>query len=161
MAQDQHINKLTADDSTEAQNTPPTEAVSLKKSPASPTTITPYIYSGWVAPLSPDAFYGLAGKITTTIIPHTESDPAAILLQLLTGFGNVIGHKPHFMVEYTRHHTNLFTVIVGQTAKARKGTSWGQVNRLLTEADPEWSDHCVHQASPTGEGLMWALRDPV
>jgi hypothetical protein len=117
--------------------------------------------TSWVTPLGREAYYGLAGAITSTVAPYTEADPSAILLQLLAGFGNVIGHKPHYLVEQTRHHTNLFVVVIGQTAKARKGTSWGHVSRLLAAADPEWSGHCVQQASPTGEGLMWALRDAV
>ena len=39
------------------------------------------------------AYYGLAGKVVNTILPHTEADPAAMLLQYLVSFGNV-GDNP-------------------------------------------------------------------
>ena len=115
----------------------------------------------WVKPLAAEGYHGLAGYITKTIAPYTEADPVAILLQLLVAFGNLIGRSAYYMVESTRHYAVLFAVIVGQTAKARKGTSWGHVERLLTAVDPEWAKHCLMQASPTGEGIIWALRDPV
>jgi hypothetical protein len=40
------------------------------------------------------AYQGLAGEIVEAISPHTESDPVAILLQVLTFFGNAIGAMP-------------------------------------------------------------------
>src|SRR5262245_52385593 len=77
----------------------------------------------WPDELRPEALHGVAGELVRTIEPHSEADPAALLLQFLIGFGNVIGRQAHFMAEADRHFTNLFTVIVGQTAKGRKGTS--------------------------------------
>jgi hypothetical protein len=62
----------------------------------------------------------LAGEIVHTIEPHSESDPAALLLQLLVAFGSVVGRGPHFKAESDRHGLNLFTVLVGETSKARK-----------------------------------------
>lgn len=38
----------------------------------------------WPEPLDEEAYYGLAGEIVKTIAPHTEADPAGLLLQLLT-----------------------------------------------------------------------------
>jgi hypothetical protein len=37
----------------------------------------------------------------------------------------------YFIVEGTSHHTNLFTVLVGSTARGRKGTSEGRVRQIL------------------------------
>jgi len=85
----------------------------------------------WPQPLAEEAFYGLAGDIVRTIKPHTEADPAALMIQLLATFGNVVGRKAHFMVEATPHHLNLFAVVVGDTAKSRKGTSWGPDTQIL------------------------------
>jgi hypothetical protein len=34
------------------------------------------------------------------------------------------------MVGATRHTLNLFLVLVGESSKARKGTSWNQIARL-------------------------------
>jgi len=47
----------------------------------------------WPAPLNSAAFYGLAGDIVRTIEPHTEADPAALLVQALVTFGNAAGSK--------------------------------------------------------------------
>ncbi len=91
----------------------------------------PQTPENWPHPLAEDAFYGLAGDIVRTIEPHTEADPAALMIQLLTTFGNVVGREAHFMVEATPHHPNLFAVVVGDTAKSRKGTSWGPHTQLL------------------------------
>jgi hypothetical protein len=38
--------------------------------------------------------YGLAGEVVTCLKPHTESDPAALLLQYLTSFGNAWDADP-------------------------------------------------------------------
>jgi hypothetical protein len=95
------------------------------------------------------------------IEPHTESDPVAILVQLLAAVGNCIGRGPHFLVEQTRHHPVIFAVLVGTSAKARKGTSWDHVKRLLREADLEWADTRIVTGLSSGEGVIWAIREPV
>src|SRR5580658_663390 len=105
------------------------------------------------------ALYGLAGLAVRTIAPHTEAHPAAILLQLLAAFGNLVGPGPHCMVDATRHGLNLFVVLVGDSSKARKGTSWGQVARLFAEVDRPWLSTRVTSARLTAGGLVHALRD--
>ncbi len=89
-----------------------------------------------------------------TLAPHTEAQPEAILLQLLAAFGNVIGPGPHCMVGPTRHALNLFVVLVGESSKARKGTSWNQIARLFEEVDPAWTENRVTSARLTAHGLM-------
>ena len=100
------------------------------------------------------ALYGLAGEAVRTLAPHTEAQPEAILLQLLAAFGNVIGPSPHCMVGPTRHALNLFVVLVGESSKARKGTSWNQVARLFAEVDPASTENRVTSARLTTHGLM-------
>src|SRR5579859_1919635 len=99
------------------------------------------------------ALYGLAGEAVRTLAPHTEAQPEAILLQLLAAFGNVIGPSPHCMVGPTRHALNLFVVLVGESSKARKGTSWNQVARLFAEVDPAWTENRATSARLTAHGL--------
>ena len=65
-----------------------------------------------------------------------DTDPAAVLVQLLASFGNAAGRQPHFHVEGVRHHANLFAVIVGNSAKGRKGTSWGRARQIMEAALP-------------------------
>src|ERR1700760_2424268 len=100
------------------------------------------------------ALYGLAGEVVRTLAPHTEAQPEALLLQLLAAFGNVIGPGPHCMVGPTRHALNLFVVLVGESSKARKGTSWNQIARLFEEVDPAWTENRVTSARLTAHGLM-------
>jgi hypothetical protein len=106
------------------------------------------------------AYQGIAGELVRLIDPHTEADPAAILAQFLAAVGNACGRGPGFQVEADRHHINLYVVIVGDTSKARKGTSFGQARRLVELADPEWKER-VHSGLSSGEGLIWQVRDSI
>jgi hypothetical protein len=115
----------------------------------------------WPDPLCAEAFHGLAGEVVELIAPHSEADPAALLIQFLVAFGNAIGRGPFFEVEGDRHATNLFAVMVGETAKARKGTSWSRIRRLFTLADEAWVMSRVDSGLSSGEGLIWAVRDPI
>lgn len=87
--------------------------------------------------LPPAAYHGLAGEILNAIDPFTEAAPAALLAHVLVAFGVRIGRKPHFMVQHDRHVPRVFALVVGQTAKGRKGTSWGTPRALFgrTEKD--------------------------
>jgi hypothetical protein len=114
-------------------------------------------------PLEASAFHGIAGQLVKAIEPHTEADPFSLLIQFLVTFGNIIGRGPHFMTEADRQGMNLFVVLVGQTSKARKGTSWGHVERLyrtIAERVPQAS-LTTRTGLVSGEGLVWAFRDPI
>ncbi len=113
----------------------------------------------WPRGPEPAAFAGLAGEITRAIEPHTESDPVAILVQLLVAFGSVIGRGAHYAVEATRHHSNEFVLLVGPSAKARKGSSWDHVERIFAEVDPVWAETRLVSGLSSGEGLIWNVRD--
>ena len=113
---------------------------------------------GWPAPLEDAAYCGLAGEIVRAIEPQTESDPAAIMLQVLVAFGALVGRGPHVPIEGDEHHGNLFALIVGETSKARKGTSWGRVRQIFSRAQ-DWPQ--VVDGLSSGEGLKWAVRDRV
>ena len=113
---------------------------------------------GWPAPPDPAAWAGMAGAIAETIAPATEADPAAILAQLLVGAGAIIGRGAWVAVEASRHHPNEFVVLVGDSAKARKGSSWDHVEQVLRRADPSFAG--TRSGLSTGEGLIWAARDP-
>ena len=114
-------------------------------------------------PAPPDeaAYYGLAGDIVRRIEPHTEADSAALLIQILTAFGNVIGRNPHALADGSRHAMNLSAVLVGETSKARKGTAWAHVRRLFKRADAQWAQDCIVNGLSSGEGVIWAVRDPI
>lgn len=109
--------------------------------------------------LDPAALTGLAGEIVRFIAPQTEADPVAILVQLLVAFGSCITTAPHWRVEAARHAGNLFVVLVGRSAMARKGTSWGYVWRLFEMIDSDWTRTRVMSGLSSGEGLLHSIRD--
>ena len=115
----------------------------------------------WPAPLAPQAFHGIAGEIVHKIEPHTEADPAALLIQFLAAFGNLVGRGSYTTVEADRHGCNLFAAIVGVSAKGRKGTSWGHIRRVLERVDESWAAERIQGGLSSGEGLIWGVRDPI
>ena len=115
----------------------------------------------WPEPIEPDAFHGVAGEVVRMIEPHSEADPAALLVQFLVAFGSAIGGSAHFDVEHAPHHANLFAVLVGETAKGRKGTSLNQIRSIFRGLEPEWEQKRVVSGLSSGEGLIWAVRDPI
>ncbi len=113
----------------------------------------------WPEPPSREAYHGLAGDIVRAIEPHTEADPIALLAHILIGFGSIIGHVTHYLVEDTAHYANEFAVLVGRSAKGRKGTSENRIRRILRAVDPEWDETRIVSGLSSGEGLIEAVRD--
>ena len=109
--------------------------------------------------LSDKALFGVAGDIVRKIEPHTETHPAALLVQFLIGTGNMIGRGPYVLTERDEQHTNLFGVIVGESSRGRKGTSWGHVRYILAQVDPSWESFKVMGGLASGEGVIAELRD--
>ena len=68
---------------------------------------------------------------------------------------------PHAIAEADRHGTNLNIVLVGETAKGRKGSTHGRVKDLLHRIDPEWASGHITGGLSSGEGLIWEVRDPI
>jgi hypothetical protein len=124
--------------------------------PAPPTLQLPGVRSSPI--LGDAALYGVAGLAVCGLAPHSETHPAALLLQLLASFGNAVGPVPHCMVDATRHGLNLFVVLVGESSKARKGTSWNQIRRLFDEVDHPWITERVTTARLTPAALIYSLR---
>ncbi len=115
----------------------------------------------WPAPLPIAAMPGLVGEFIAVVRQHTEADDAALLFQFLTSFGSAIGCTPYYRVEATHHRGRLFTLLVGETAKGRKGTSWDRVYELFERVAPDWARERIATGLSSGEGLIHAVRDPV
>lgn len=109
----------------------------------------------------PAMYWSLAGEVVKAIEPHTEADPTALLVQTIAAYGSVIGRGAYFEVEADRHYPNIFAVLVGATSKGRKGTSWGHIQRLFKTIAPDWEEERVQSGLSSGEGLLWAVRDPI
>lgn len=115
----------------------------------------------WPAPLAEEAFHGLAGDFIRLVGPASEADLAGLLLQFLAAVGCCIGPGPRFLVGGDTHTARLFVVLVGSTARGRKGSSWGEVRRVLGAADPGWASERVMGGLSSGEGLVWSVRDAI
>lgn len=115
---------------------------------------------GWPSPLADAALHGFVGEFVRTVSPHSEADPAALVFSLLVGFGNMVNAGPHSVVESKPHTLVEFAVLVGDTSKARKGTSWRPVARALRLADEEWHDRRIMSGASSGEGIINAIADP-
>jgi hypothetical protein len=117
--------------------------------------------SAWPEALAPEAYHGPLGGFVKLVEPHTESDPAALLMQAIVAAGNAIGRQAHFRIEADEHYANEFVVIVGESARGRKGTSLGYVKRLFKDVDPTWAANCIVSGLSSGEGLIHVVRDAV
>ncbi|HSH61996.1 MAG TPA: hypothetical protein VK988_20570, partial [Acidimicrobiales bacterium] len=106
------------------------------------------------------ALHGLAGDIVRAIEPHTEADSAHLLASLLAAFGAAVGPGPHALAGNAQHPARLWVVVVGATAKSRKGTSWATLNRPLMVADPIFFADRVLGGWGSGEAIVDAVRDP-
>jgi hypothetical protein len=115
----------------------------------------------WPDPLDQAALYGLAGDVVRAIERHSEADPISLLLQFLAAFGNACGRGHYIPIEGDRHPPQVWGVLVGETAKARKGTSWGRVRQLFDQAAPVWAQDRIASGLPSGEGVIWQVRDPI
>ncbi len=110
--------------------------------------------------LDPAALHGLAGQIVRAIEPNTEAAPVAVLANLLVYFGNAASRVAHALVGSKPHYLNLYAALVGESSKGRKGTSAAEIDALFAQADPLWHDTRIQGGLASGEGLIYAVRDP-
>jgi hypothetical protein len=113
----------------------------------------------WPAPMREQAFHGLPGEFVTMVEPHTEADPHGLLVQMLAAAGNAIGRGPGYMADGAFHATTVWPVLVGVSAKSRKGTAWSRVREAMALADPQWAREKIEGGLSSGEGLAYQMRD--
>jgi hypothetical protein len=115
----------------------------------------------WPTPPANDAFHGVTGGFVEIVSPHSEADPVAFLIQFLVAVGNLLGRSGYAVAESSRHFANFFAVLVGKSAKGRKGSSWSHVRRLFQGIEETWTQERVVSGLSSGEGLIWQARDPI
>ena len=115
----------------------------------------------WPNPMPETAFYGLAGEVVAAIMPATEAAREAILINFLVTFGAMAGRGPYTIAGNARHGVNLFVVLTGATSGGRKGTSQAAVNEIFLQVDADFMKDKTPGGLSTGEGLIWAVRDPI
>jgi hypothetical protein len=112
------------------------------------------------------ALAGPAGRFVDLATRSSEADPAAVLITFLVRFGVEVGPEPFLYVGDAKHRARTMAVIVGNSSKARKGTSGKPVTRsfrmgLLEEHEIYLPAHTSPGPLSSGEGLIYAVRDPV
>lgn len=111
--------------------------------------------------MDPAAYSGVFGELVELIGPRSEADPVAVLLGAITAFGSAYGRRGYIDISGSRHHGNLFVGIVGDTARARKGTSWAPIENIFAAADSDWGGDRIASGLSSGEGLINAVRDKI
>lgn len=111
--------------------------------------------------INEDAFYGLAGNFINEVAKHSEASRAALLFQFLVEVGNILGDKFYKPIGGASIHTNEFCIIIGDTSKARKGTSLKAINFFMKKIWKETFSRRIINGLSTGEGIIWSLRDPI
>jgi|SRR5579862_788011 len=91
------------------------------------------------------------------IDPVTEASPAAVLITFLTIFGAMVGPGPYVLADAATHAPRLFALIVGKTARARKGTSYRQARFVFDKVDKAFVDRRVFGGFGSGEALIEAV----
>jgi hypothetical protein len=122
-------------------------------------TVEPPSERAWPE-LDPRALHGVAGSFVRLIEPDTEADPVALLVQFLAAAGSLLGRHLFYQVEGAKHFPNLFTLLVGETSRGRKGTSLAHVRNVMAAADATWDGTRVLSGLSSGEGLIHQVRDP-
>jgi hypothetical protein len=100
------------------------------------------------------AYHGPLGTFALDAAPHTEADPVAILMSSLVVCGTIINNGPHVLAGNARHPCCLFVNIVGDTAKARKGTALAPCLALGQVLDDTFADKRVMGGFGSAEKLI-------
>jgi len=103
------------------------------------------------------ALTGAVGEWVLAAAPHTEADPAALLISALVACGVVVGGRPHLWAGDARQSASLFAVVVADTPKANRGLSWSATRRLLEVLDPEVARRQVRTGLGDGRPLLDTL----
>lgn len=106
---------------------------------------------------------GIVGEFIELATKDSEADPAAVLLTFIPAMGCFIGAAPYVPIGAGRQTCRLFTLLVGASSKARKGTSAEPVKLLISMLRKQYSTLAGMNVSPgpigSGEGLIFAVRD--
>src|SRR5262245_42191688 len=81
------------------------------------------------------ATHGIVGKIARLATANSEADPVAVIATALAYAGAEFSRSQFIRIGDSTHHSCHFEAIVGQSSRARKGTSFDPVKRIFKRAD--------------------------
>lgn len=120
--------------------------------------------------LGSNAAYGIVGHLARLATKHSEADPIAVVASALAWGASCFGRKRYYRVGDNNHHARLFCCLVGESSRARKGTSFTPVERVFRQAEsvlrssstlpfPLGLPINVAHGLSSGEGLIAEVRD--
>ncbi len=80
-----------------------------------------------------------------------------MLTTFLAAFGGLVGSGPHALADGAEHPARIWPLIIGDTSKARKGSSLTQTRRVLRSADKRFDSDRVLGGFGSGESLVDAV----
>jgi hypothetical protein len=105
------------------------------------------------------ALHGIIGKVVRIIADQSEADPAAILITLLAGIGNIAGPIPRMTMGNAQHPARIFAVVAGKSNEGAKGTSYEDTRPFLNMVNSDF-DARTRSGFGSGEGIISEFADP-
>jgi len=113
--------------------------------------------------LRPEAFHGILKYIVEVGSENSEAVPAALGMNTLSRFAATLGREVHIAFGDDFKTLTLFSIVIGPSGFGRKGTSAKLPERIFKEVELYLQNPfplITHRDINTGEGLIYALRDP-
>lgn len=111
----------------------------------------------------------LVRAIVDAACASSEAHPVAVAANVIAWFGAAVGRVPFQRIGDQRVHCRPFVIVCGKSGKARKGTAETTAREVFRRAGAVLRRQSgtkdvlrFHDGGlSTGEGLAWAIRDPV
>lgn len=113
--------------------------------------------------MSSHGFFGILKDITDIACKNSEASPISVAISFISHFCAYIGREIYFPIGDYDLHCRPYTLIVGRSGKARKGTSEYFVSRIFKKINEINSSYQLNVHSgglSSGEGIIHAIRDP-
>jgi len=118
-----------------------------------------------------DHYYGIAGELSALATEDSEADRMAVYVSFLVATAALLDKDKYLRIGESRHYSRLFVTLVGASSRARKGTSFKPVVRIIRETEAILYDVNAYIALPpkklviadgglsSAEGLIYQVRD--
>src|SRR5271157_1257561 len=107
----------------------------------------------WPAPMTEEAFHGLAGDFVRLIQSETEADPVALLANFLVASAVLFGREAWTLADGRKHFPVEYLLMAGSTGAGRKGTATNRVLNVIESAEEGFRNRVLGGLS-SGEGLV-------
>jgi hypothetical protein len=106
-----------------------------------------------------EAYHGLAGRVVSTLDPHTEADPRAVLFTFLSYAGCYMGNQAYLLGGNAAHPGRIWPILCGPSASGAKGTAVAAVTQLVRHVDLDFLGANRVSGLSSSEGLIKRVRD--